>query len=92
MTTASERTRAVLMTRALLEELSQSPDYSQSLREQAAGLLRHYPSARHIDIAAAAFPDIWHATRACAEEAPTYLQLLHLVEVKELCPWRAPSA
>jgi hypothetical protein len=83
MTTASERTRAVLATREFLEEMAKDEAISKSVRARACGLLRHYPSTSHLDVSSAAFPHIWCATRTRTMDAPTYLQLLQLWLGKE---------
>ena len=44
MTMPSERTRAVIHTGEFLQALSQDASLPESVRRQARGLLRHYPS------------------------------------------------
>lgn len=62
MTTPSERTRAVLETRQLLEGLcspAQSERVAPELREAACRLLRHYPVAGDLRLVAQALPLCW---------------------------------
>lgn len=62
MTTPTERTRAVLEARDLLEQLcapALSPDVTQELRETACQLLRHYPAAGDMRLVAQALPLCW---------------------------------
>ncbi|WP_080278810.1 BPSL0761 family protein [Burkholderia pseudomallei] len=65
MTTAYERTKAVIETRKLLQLLG-SPA-STATRDAVQGaallLLRHYPLDIDLEISAAALPGIWAAPR-----------------------------
>lgn len=61
MTTPSERTTAVLRTRAFLAELG-SPALGKVPREitcAAESLLRHYPSLADIELTCAMYPACW---------------------------------
>lgn len=51
MTTALERTRNVVQTRAFLQELSRDLSVSEAVRQQAQNLLRHYPTAEAVRLA-----------------------------------------
>lgn len=82
MTTPNERTRAVLATRRFLQELCASgngPNVPKSVRASARQLLRHYPDAWHIDIAAVAWPMAWAPASPQQVPAPSYLDLLALM-------------
>ncbi|SAK74416.1 hypothetical protein AWB75_04143 [Caballeronia catudaia] len=61
MTTAEERTRAVVGARDLLATLAEGRGlYCEDLvRTLAMALLRHYPSQSDIDESAIALPDVW---------------------------------
>lgn len=63
MTTAYERTKAVIETRKLLQLLGSSADTTtrNEIRDTALLLLRHYPLDVDIEISAAAMPGIWAA-------------------------------
>ncbi|ARL49453.1 Uncharacterised protein [Burkholderia pseudomallei] len=65
MTTAYERTKAVIETRELLQLLAAAagtiaPD---AIREAALQLLRHYPLDVDLEISAAALPGVWAPLR-----------------------------
>lgn len=51
MTMPSERTRAVIHAREFLQEISQDDSLPESIRRQARGLLRHYPSRQEMLLA-----------------------------------------
>lgn len=61
MTTAEERTRAVVGARDLLATLAdgRGPYCADLVRTLALTLLRHYPSESDIDVSAAALPNLW---------------------------------
>jgi hypothetical protein len=61
MTTAEERTRAVVGARDLLATLAdgRGPYCADLVRTLAMTLLRHYPTAVDIDVSAAALPNLW---------------------------------
>ena len=62
MTMPTERTRAVMQTKAFLLELqnpTKSPGVPESVRKEAHRLLRHYPNAWHVDSAHNGAPDLW---------------------------------
>jgi hypothetical protein len=61
MTTAEERTRAVVGARDLLETLAdgRGPYCADLVRTLAMTLLRHYPTVVDIDVSAAALPNLW---------------------------------
>lgn len=62
MTVPFERTRALLLTREMLQRLASSKDSAQvpvSLRDEAASLLRHYPTYADIELAHQAHPEIF---------------------------------
>lgn len=63
MTTACERTKAVIETREFLQMLASSDDVNSRshVRLAAVRLLRHYPLAIDLEVSAAALPDIWAA-------------------------------
>ncbi|AJW99617.1 hypothetical protein QHI69_04735 [Burkholderia gladioli pv. gladioli] len=63
MTTAYERTKAVIETRKLLQLLGSSADTTtrNEIRDTALLLLRHYPLDVDLEISAAAMPGIWAA-------------------------------
>lgn len=57
MTTPFERTRALVQTKAFLQELMQHED--ESLRNEARRLLRHYPALAEIELAHLALPQFF---------------------------------
>lgn len=62
MTMPDERSRAVLQTKEFLLELqnaTKSPGVPEHVRKEAHRLLRHYPSAWHLDLAHRGAPDWW---------------------------------
>ncbi|WP_081059209.1 BPSL0761 family protein [Burkholderia anthina] len=61
MTTPSERTAAVLRTRAFLVELSRSPADAipRDVASVAQSLLRHYPGLADIELTCAMYPACW---------------------------------
>ncbi|MGJ7580221.1 BPSL0761 family protein [Variovorax sp. RHLX14] len=62
MTTAEERTRAVVETERFLlwlENVPESPQLLQEIRERALRLSRHYPDCSHMRLVAAALPIFW---------------------------------
>ncbi|WP_309568805.1 BPSL0761 family protein [Paraburkholderia sp. BL6669N2] len=61
MTTAEERTRAVVGARDLLATLAdgRGPYCADLVRTLAMALLRHFPSEADIDASAFALPNIW---------------------------------
>lgn len=61
MTTPSERTAAVLRTRAFLVELSMSSGDAipRDVALVAASLLRHYPGLADIELTCAMYPACW---------------------------------
>jgi hypothetical protein len=60
MTTANERTEAVIAVREFLEMLAASDcDVGDEIRVAATRLLRHYPLDVDIATSAAALPGIW---------------------------------
>ncbi|RIV38821.1 BPSL0761 family protein [Burkholderia pseudomallei] len=63
MTTAYERTKAVLETRKLLQLLGSPTGTAtrDTVRDAALLLLRHYPLDIDLEISAAALPEIWAA-------------------------------
>ncbi|WP_207002725.1 BPSL0761 family protein [Trinickia mobilis] len=69
MTTPQERTRALLLARALLQELAAVREENACLnrfRSRARGLLRHFPEPLHLDLSADVLPGLWanpHATK-----------------------------
>ncbi|KVC93346.1 hypothetical protein WI76_27785 [Burkholderia ubonensis] len=65
MTTAYERTKAVLETRKLLQLLGSSTGTAtrDTVRDAALLLLRHYPLHIDLEISAAALPGIWASPR-----------------------------
>lgn len=79
MTTPDERTRAVMQAKAFLQELCETerfPDVPAEVRRQAHVLLRHYPSAEHLDFAAVAWPQWWAPAGKEASGAPSYKELM----------------
>jgi hypothetical protein len=52
MTMPYERTRAVIQTRAFLQELSINLELPEKIRKQALWCLRHYPTAFQVHLAA----------------------------------------
>ncbi|WP_313894978.1 MULTISPECIES: BPSL0761 family protein [Burkholderia] len=63
MTTAYERTKAVIETRKLLQLLGSpaSTPTRDAVHDAALLLLRHYPLDIDLEISAAALPGIWAA-------------------------------
>lgn len=63
MTTAYERTKAVIETRKLLQLLCSptSTATRDAIQDTALLLLRHYPLDVDLEISAAALPGIWAA-------------------------------
>ncbi|SPB14790.1 hypothetical protein NOV72_02022 [Caballeronia novacaledonica] len=61
MSTAEQRTRAVVGARALLATLAdgRGPYCADLVRTLAMTLLRHYPSEADIDVSAIALPSLW---------------------------------
>jgi hypothetical protein len=62
MTMPTERTRAVMQTKAFLLELqntTKSPGFPENVRQEAHRLLRHYPDAGHLDSVHHGAPDLW---------------------------------
>lgn len=61
MTTAAERTKAVLDTRDFLQMLSTAEDVTIRglVQSVAVGLLRHYPLKVDLDVSASALPKLW---------------------------------
>lgn len=61
MTTAYERTKAVIETRKLLQLLGSptSTATREAIQDTALLLLRHYPLDVDLEISAAALPDVW---------------------------------
>ncbi|PHP85809.1 hypothetical protein CFB52_027190 [Burkholderia sp. AU18528] len=61
MTTPSERTAAVLRTRAFLVELSRLPPDTipRDVASAAKRLLRHYPGPADIELTCAMYPACW---------------------------------
>lgn len=62
MTTAEERTRAVVETERFLlwlEHVPDSPQLLQEIRERARRLSRHYPDLSHMRLVATALPIFW---------------------------------
>jgi len=59
MTSAYERTRAVVQTREFLRELQCMTEVPQSVRDQAGLLLRHYPGNKDLEAAHLGVPDVW---------------------------------
>ena len=76
MTTADERSRAVLQTRQFLEVLRTCEGVPESIRREAGRLLRHFPDAGHIRVAAVAFPHVWSCGDEVPSSAPSYIELL----------------
>lgn len=65
MTTAYERTNAVVETRKLLQLLACTTTGTElrDIRETAQRLLRHYPLNVDLDISAATAPGVWAPPR-----------------------------
>ncbi|WP_319000458.1 BPSL0761 family protein [Burkholderia vietnamiensis] len=65
MTTAYERTKAVIETRELLQLLASAPSTAppSAIRQAALQLLRHYPLDVDLEISAAALPGVWAPLR-----------------------------
>lgn len=63
MTTAHERTKAVIDARKLLQMLASTDEISIRglVQSVAVCLLRHYPLDTDIDVSAKALPDVWAA-------------------------------
>lgn len=61
MTTAYERTKAVIETRELLQLLASATGTASpgAIRQAALQLLRHYPLDVDLEVSAAALPGIW---------------------------------
>lgn len=61
MTTARERTNAVVETRRFLQMLASDDSHTnqRDTREVAIRLLRHYPLDIDLAVSAAALPNIW---------------------------------
>lgn len=62
MTTAEKRTRAVIDTGEFLlwlENVPNSPQLLQEIRERARRLSRHYPDRSHMRLVATALPIFW---------------------------------
>ena len=62
MTIPFERTRALVLTKELLQRLANSEDSAVVpgwLRDEATALLRHYPTYAHIELAHKALPIIF---------------------------------
>jgi hypothetical protein len=61
MTTACERTKAVIETREFLQTLSSADEVTIRglIRSVAVCLLRHYPLDIDLDISASALPKVW---------------------------------
>ena len=60
MTTPEERTRAIMHTRELLQELTEpsvTPGVPDAVRTAARQLLRHYPDTNNMRLAHAALPN-----------------------------------
>ncbi|WP_157040520.1 BPSL0761 family protein [Polaromonas naphthalenivorans] len=70
MTLPAERTRAIIYTKQFLERLlvpRLTPDVPESVRQEARGLLRHYPGTDDLEIAHRALPD-WFGPARKAED------------------------
>ncbi|WP_244124066.1 BPSL0761 family protein [Burkholderia gladioli] len=63
MTTAHERTSAVVGTRRFLRMLASDISYANTcdLGEEAVRLLRHYPLDVDLDVSATALPNLWRS-------------------------------
>lgn len=61
MTTPSERTAAVLRTRAFLMELAvpSANEIPRDVASVAESLLRHYPGLADIELTCAMYPECW---------------------------------
>jgi hypothetical protein len=61
VTTPSERTAAVLRTRAFLVELSRSPANTipRDVASVVQRVLRHYPSLADIELTCVMYPECW---------------------------------
>jgi hypothetical protein len=62
VTTAEERTSAVVKTDEFLlwlEKVPETPQLLQEIRDRARRLSRHYPDRSHIRLVAAALPIFW---------------------------------
>lgn len=70
MTTADERTRAVLDTRSFLQTLARNEEVSIAglIRTAAIGLLRHYPAESDLAATSAIAPLIWGAPKGRRDE------------------------
>lgn len=67
MTTPAERTRAVVDTLEMLKDLAcstRTPGIPEAIRERARRLLRHYPYASDMELAAMALPQ-WFGVPEC---------------------------
>lgn len=69
-------------TRRFLEELCASDGLAvpDAIRTSARQLLRHYPGAWHIDIAAVAWPTTWAPASPQQAKALSYLELVTLAK------------
>ena len=65
MTTAYERTKAVIETRELLKMLASSDNVAShgEIQAFAVRLLRHYPLDIDLEVSAGALPGVWAAPR-----------------------------
>lgn len=73
MTTAEERTRAVVETERFLlwlEHVPDSPQVLQQIRERALRLSRHYPDRSHMRLVAAALPIFWSEPAGSQRQTP----------------------
>ncbi|ASL47823.1 hypothetical protein bAD24_III10530 [Burkholderia sp. AD24] len=70
MTTADQRTRAVLDTRSFLQTLAHNEEISIAglIRTVAIGLLRHYPEEPDLAATSAVAPSIWGAPKRRRDE------------------------
>lgn len=78
MTRPDERTRSVMQAREFLEALcvsEETPGVPDAIRREARRLLRHYPSAAHLDNAAVAWPQTWAPASKRHDDAPSYAEL-----------------
>lgn len=76
MTTPTERSRAVIQAKRLLQKLSARTDVPADVRREAERLLRHYPGSVHINLAGVAWPMHFATDEVEPERMPTYLELL----------------
>lgn len=65
MTMPEERTRAVLETRAFLQQLAVADEILivNNVRDIASRLLRHYPLDVDLEVSAVALPGVWCSPR-----------------------------